>query len=101
MSKINAEEIGKFIRHLVLKSYSPSTIRTYTNELTQLMVILKEQPAYSLNTDRIKDYLKYCFQTLHLAEATLHSRINALKFYYEQVWVKEKFFWEIPRPKET
>ncbi len=26
--------------------------------------------------------------------------MNALKFYYEQVLYKEKFFWEIPRPKK-
>jgi integrase/recombinase XerD len=26
--------------------------------------------------------------------------MNALKFYYEQVLKKEKFFWEIPRPKK-
>src|ERR1700712_4044726 len=35
-----------------------------------------------------------------MAEATLHSRINALKFYYERVLGKDKFFWEIPRPKK-
>ena len=26
--------------------------------------------------------------------------MNALKFYYEQVLYREKFFWEIPRPKK-
>ncbi len=26
--------------------------------------------------------------------------MNALKFYYEQVLNKEKFFWEVPRPKK-
>jgi len=35
-----------------------------------------------------------------LKENTLHSRINALKFYYEQVLGRDKFFWEIPRPKK-
>lgn len=44
--------------------------------------------------------MHYCFIILHLSESTLHSRINALKFYYEQVLNKEKFFWEIPRPKK-
>ena len=31
---------------------------------------------------------------------TLHSRLNALKYNFEQVLKKEKFFWEIPRPKK-
>jgi site-specific recombinase XerD len=48
----------------------------------------------------LKDYFEYCFNILHLSEATLHSRINALKFYFEQVLYKEKFLWEIPRPKK-
>ena len=30
----------------------------------------------------------------------LHSRINAMKFYFEKVLGREKFFWEIPRPKK-
>jgi site-specific recombinase XerD len=35
-----------------------------------------------------------------LTENTAHSRINALKFYFEKVLGREKFFWEIPRPKK-
>ena len=35
-----------------------------------------------------------------MSENTLHSKVNALKFYYEQVLGKEKFFWQIPRPKK-
>jgi site-specific recombinase XerD len=30
----------------------------------------------------------------------LHSRLNALKFYFEQVLKRERFFVEIPRPKK-
>lgn len=100
LSKINAGEMEKFKQQLILKSYSPSTIRTYTNEFMQLLKTLKTTPPYKLQSDRIKDYLQYCHEKLKLSEATLHSRMNALKFYYEQVLGKEKFFWEIPRPKK-
>ena len=44
--------------------------------------------------------MQYCYVELKLSENTLHSRMNALKFYYEQVLYKQKFFWEIPRPKK-
>src|SRR2546428_8347875 len=30
----------------------------------------------------------------------MHSRINALKFYYEQVLGREMFFFDMPRPKK-
>lgn len=36
-----------------------------------------------------------------LTEATIHSRMNALKFYYEQVLKKDKIFFDIPRPKKN
>ena len=97
----NSEAIRTFTQHLILKSYSPSTIRTYTNEFTQFLKVIGSNPANSFSKARIKDYLEYCFVTLKLSEATLHSRINALKFYYEQVLGREKFFWEIPRPKRA
>lgn len=87
-------------QHLILKSYSPSTMRTYLNELAQFMQVLGHTEASSFSASRLKDYLQYCHETLQLSENTLHSRINALKFYYEQVLGKEKFFWEIPRPKK-
>ncbi len=35
-----------------------------------------------------------------MSENGAHSRLNALKSYFEQVLGREKFFWEIPRPKK-
>ncbi len=98
--KENSEALQKFRQQLILKSYSPSTIKTYTNEFTQFLQTIGKLPANEFSTARIKDYLQYCFEKLKLSENTLHSRMNALKFYYEQVLKKEKFFWEIPRPKK-
>lgn len=100
ISKENKEALQKFRQQLILKSYSPSTIRTYTNEFMQFLQVIKDKPAKEFTVQRIKDYLQYCFEKLKLSENTLHSRINALKFYYEQVLKREKFFWEIPRPKK-
>ncbi len=96
----NEEATTQMIQQLRLKGYSPSTIRTYVNELIQFLATLKNTPADSFGPERIKNYLHYCVVTLKLKEATLHSRLNALKFYYEQVLFKEKFFFEIPRPKK-
>ena len=100
LSKENGEAMQQFKRHLVLKGYSQSTLRTYENEFRQFLQTIKDKPASDLNVSRLKDYFQYCFTTLHLSENTLHSRINAMKFYYEQVLGREKFFWEIPRPKK-
>ena len=98
--KINAGVLERMKQHLQLKAYSPSTIRTYMSEMGSFLGTIKNNSADGFTVQRIKDYLQYCFTEIHLSENTLHSRINALKFYYEQVLGKEKFFWDIPRPKK-
>ena len=100
LSMENYDALQKFRQQLVLKSYSPSTIKTYTNEFLRFLQAIKNVPASDFTLQRLKDYLQYCFEKLKLSENTLHSRMNAFKFYYEQVLKKEKFFWEIPRPKK-
>ena len=97
---VNVPALQAMRQYLRLKGYSPSTIKTYSNELSQFLQTIKSVPARLFTVERIKDYLDYCATTLQLTEATLHSRMNALKFYYEQVLQKEAFFWPIPRPKK-
>ena len=100
ISAINAHVIPNMEAHLKLKAYSASTMRTYLGEMKQLLSLLKDIPADNLETVHLKRYLLFCYEKLHLTENSLHSRINALKYYFEQVLGKEKFFWEIPRPKK-
>jgi site-specific recombinase XerD len=100
IAAVNAHVLPSMAQHLTLKAYSASTAKTYLNEMSQLLQLLNEVPADTLTPAHLKRYMVYCFEKLLLKENTLHSRINALKFYYEQVLNREKFFWEIPRPKK-
>jgi len=97
---VNAHVLEAMKQKLKLKAYSASTIKTYLNEMSQLLHTLKNIPADELTPEHLRRYLVYCYDKLKLRENTLHSRINAMKFYYEQVLKREKFFWEIPRPKK-
>jgi len=97
---INHAPLKLYIEILQLKAYSPHTINTYRNEFAQLLHILKDKDVNSLDSNRLKSYFLYCTNILKLSENTLHSRINAVKFYFEQVLKREKFFFEIPRPKK-
>lgn len=97
---VNSHVLPDMLQHLMLKSYSRSTIKTYLNEMAQYLRTLGGHSADQLSVEQIKRYLIYCAETLQLKENTLHSRINALKFYYEQVRKGEKFYWDIPRPKK-
>lgn len=98
---VNTHILPAMQQLLRLKGYSASTMRTYLNEAGVFLKTLQHHPADNLGTGRIRDYLQYCSEKLGLSENTLHSRMNALKFYYEQVLKKEKFFWDIPRPKKA
>ena len=101
LSNANVASLTGFMEHVTLKAYSPSTLKTYRNEFMQLLQLLKSKPVTALTADDLRRYFVYCFETLKLSENTLHSRINAIKFYFEQVLGREKFFWEIPRPKKA
>lgn len=100
INPINLHVIELMRDHLILKAYSKSTMKTYLNEMHQFLYRLGNIAADELKPEHLKKYLVFCFEKLKLSENTLHSRINALKFYYEQVLHRDRFFWEIPRPKK-
>lgn len=97
----NLTALERFVQQLQLKAYSKSTIITYRNEFIQLLKLLKDKPVDTLTTDDLRRYMGYILVKQRISENTAHSRLNALKFYFEQVLGREKFFWEIPRPKKA
>lgn len=99
ISAVNKEAMNKFLQTLQLKAYSASTIKTYRNEFAQLLQTIKHYKVDNLNVEQIKRYLQYCMNN-GCSENTIHSRMNAIKFYFEEVLKREKMFFEIPRPKK-
>ena len=99
LSYENLISLQKMVDLLKLKAYSHSTIRTYRAELIVFFQVLGKHAATQLTTNDIKRWLLKCLNN-GLTENTMHSRINALKFFYEQVLGREKFFIDIPRPKK-
>ena len=98
---VNQAALQRMHETLLLKAYSPNTIRTYCIEFSQLLYLLKNTPVDTLTPERLRSYLLYCTTKLKLSENFIHSRMNAIKFYFEQVLRRDKlFFEEIPRPKK-
>lgn len=100
ISSENKKALQQFIDQLHLKGYSKNTIKTYTNEFLQLLKTLKNTPVNNLDAEKIRSYFLYCIKSLQKSESIIHSRINAVKFYFEQVLGREKVFYNIPRPKK-
>jgi len=97
---INYNAFLKMIELLKLKGYSNNTIKTYQNEFAQFLAALRNNSVANCDSQKVRSYMLYCYENLKLTENTLHSRLNALKFYFEQVLRKENFFVDIPRPKK-
>jgi site-specific recombinase XerD len=88
------------VQHLQLKAYSNSTIATYQKEVYIFLQTLGNVSAETLSINDLKRYIQYCINKLKLTENTIHSKLNALKYLYEKVLGKDRFFIELPRPKK-
>lgn len=100
IQEVNQSVLKRFVEQIQLKGYSPNTLKTYRNEFGIYLCYIKQIDAQNFTLEDIRNYILYCINTLKLSEANLHSRINAIKFYYEQVLKRERFLFEIPRPKK-
>jgi len=98
---VNFAALERMREQLLLKSYSPNTIKSYCVEFAQLLFLLKETHVDTLTTEQLRAYILYCVTQLKLSENSIHSRMNAIKFYFEQVLLRDKIFFKgIPRPKK-
>ena len=100
VSETNRPALQRYIDTIRLKGCSPNTETTYRNEFAQLLHLLGDVAVDTLTPERLRSYMLYCTTELKLSEARLHSRLSAIKFYFEQVLKQEKFFADIPRPKK-
>ncbi|WP_400078313.1 tyrosine-type recombinase/integrase [Winogradskyella sp. R77965] len=103
LSRIHFVNQNAFIAYrdqLHLKAYSVHTQRMYLSEFAELLELLNDYHVDNLNAKRLKDYFLYCVQKLKMKERKLNGKINAVKFYFEQVLHRPKMFFDIPRPKK-
>lgn len=97
---INRDAFIEYQNKIVLKGFSKNTLRTYSIEFAQLLYKIQELPVQDLVYEDLINYLLYCHNILQLSENQIHSRINAIKFYYEQVLKRPRLVFDIPRPKK-
>ena len=97
---VNEPFLVRAREEIILKGMSASTQKTYLNELGRFFADIKQVAATDITHERLRKYLAWCLERMQLSEHTVHSRMNALKFFYEQVLKREKFFFDIPRPKK-
>src|SRR5690606_15176869 len=82
---VNLPEFTRSQEHLKRQASSPSTLRTYPIPVAQLLHLLKHVPARTPSPERLRSYFLYCHDNLQRSDNHIHSRSNAVQFYYEQV----------------
>jgi site-specific recombinase XerD len=100
ISKGNWQQLRVFLEQIQLKGYSQNTLKTYRNEFMRLLKMIGNYPVDRLTQEQLRRYFLYCHNEEKLQENTIHSRINAVKFYFEQVLGRDTLFFNIPRPKK-
>lgn len=85
---------------LLLKAYSAATIKNYMNEFHQLLRLLGNRSINSLGKEQVMSYLLWLLEVRGCSEMKVHTAVNAIKFYYEQVMGRGKEFYDLPRPKK-
>ena len=100
VDEVNKSALNALRERLILKGYSKNTQRTYYYEFAQFLYLLGKHDANAMDEAKIRSYFLYCAEELQMKEGQINSRYNAVKFYYEQVLGREKFFIDLPRPKK-
>lgn len=96
----NQVALKRYTDLLQLKAYSKATLKTYTGAFCQLLRLLGQVPVISLTKAHVQAYLLWLLRKKHYSEANLHTTVNALKFFFEQVEGRGREFYDLPRPKK-
>ncbi len=97
---VNKDAYLNLHHQLSLKKYSSSTVRIYMAEFEHLLLLIDDYPVQDLDPKKLKDYFLYCIHKEKMGERKLNGKINAIKFYFEQVLHRPQMFFDIPRPKK-
>ena len=100
ISDANMLQLLAMVQRLQLAKNPETTIKTYKNEFTKLLQVLNNKAVDTLTSEEIKRYMLFCANELQLSANTLNSRLNALKYYFEKVLHRERFFVDLPRAKK-
>lgn len=90
-----------YLELLEQKRYSPSTIKTYRAYFSDFMEYHKGRNIDHLKVADINKYILYLVNEKKISVSQQNMRINAIKFYYEQVkGGKRQYYGGITRAKE-
>jgi len=89
-----------YLEKLIQKRYSTNTIKTYVSYIKSFKEEFAGRNLESITTPEINAYLLRLIHTKGISKSQQNQRINAIKFYYEQVLGRKKAYFNLNRPKK-
>lgn len=86
------------IKRMEVRNYSPGTIKTYVHAVERLACFYSQSPD-QLTDAHVEDYIHYLVKERKLAWKTVHTIVQALKFFFHDILGREKPKFYIPSPK--
>jgi site-specific recombinase XerD len=93
-------ECSEMERMILLKGYSNATVKNYTYAFQQFRDYFAGKNLQTLTVKEIEDYLLHLRVAGNKSETVIHTSVNAIKFYYEQVLGLSKQHYTFIRPKK-
>jgi len=88
-----------YLNMLDQRRYSESTKATYTNYFGDFVRHFDDKDLANISVEDINNYLLDLIRKQKISPSQQNQRINAIKFYYEKVLGKEKYYFKIERAK--
>lgn len=95
------EALFELEKALVLKQYSPSSIKTYKNMFIVFLSKFKSRNLKEINKEEIEGFIYELIKKNKISESYQNQIINAIKAYYEHALKLPREYYDIQRPKRT
>ena len=89
-----------YLEKLEAKRYSINTIKTNAAYFKNFVNYAKRKELESITKDEINEYILSLVRNNMISASQYNQRINAIKFYYEQVLYRNKQYYTLYQPKE-
>jgi len=99
VSQPHRDAVLSCLEKLLLKRYSPNTVKLYKQALIGFFYTYPETLPEDISESQIKDFLKEGIEGKNWKESTQNGYVNAIKFYYERVLGREKKIYDIRAKK--
>nr|MBI1231504.1 tyrosine-type recombinase/integrase [Cytophagales bacterium] len=101
LNEQSVQALADLEQKLVLKAYSPSTVKNYASALSQFLSFFESRDIRDIRKEEIEAFVYHQITKYGISESAQNTLINAIKAYFEHVLGRERTVYEIQRPKRS